>query len=42
MSTEQPLIVLADVAKVYKLEEVEVRALDGVDMVMRAVQVSRP
>lgn len=40
MSTEQPLIVLADVAKVYKLEEVEVRALDGVDMVMQRGEYS--
>jgi ABC-type lipoprotein export system ATPase subunit len=40
MSTELPLIVLADVAKVYKLEEVEVRALDGVDMVMQRGEYS--
>jgi len=40
MSTEQPLIALADVAKVYKLEEVEVRALDGVDLVMQRGEYS--
>jgi putative ABC transport system ATP-binding protein len=31
---EQPLIVLTEVSKVYKLEEVEVRALDHVDLTM--------
>jgi putative ABC transport system ATP-binding protein len=30
----KPLIELRDIAKVYKLDEVEVRALDGVDLVM--------
>jgi len=37
---EQPLIELRDVAKVYKLEEVEVRALDGVDLVMQRGEYS--
>lgn len=37
---ESPLISLTDVAKVYKLEEVEVRALDGVDMVMQRGEYS--
>lgn len=37
---ENPLISLTDVAKVYKLEEVEVRALDGVDMVMQRGEYS--
>ncbi|MFN5393973.1 MAG: ABC transporter ATP-binding protein, partial [Planctomycetota bacterium] len=38
--TDQPLIELNDVAKVYKLEEVEVRALDGVDLVMQRGEYS--
>ena len=33
-SSHHALIELRDVAKVYKLEEVEVRALDGVDLIM--------
>jgi putative ABC transport system ATP-binding protein len=37
---ESPLIALTDVAKVYQLEEVEVRALDGVDMVMQRGEYS--
>lgn len=37
---EQPLIELRDVAKVYKLEEIEVRALDGVDLVMQRGEYS--
>lgn len=37
---DQPLIELRDVAKVYKLEEVEVRALDGVDLVMQRGEYS--
>ena len=32
---ERPLIVLDDVAKVYKLDEIEVRALDGVNLEMQ-------
>ena len=32
--THKPLIELREIAKVYKLDEVEVRALDGVDLVM--------
>lgn len=39
-ATEEPLIELKDVAKVYKLEEVEVRALDGVDLVMQRGEYS--
>lgn len=38
--TEQPLIEIRDVAKVYTLEEVEVRALDGVDLVMQRGEYS--
>lgn len=38
--TEQPLIALTNVAKVYQLEEVEVRALDGVDMTMQRGEYS--
>lgn len=37
---QQALIELKDVAKVYKLEEVEVRALDGVDLVMQRGEYS--
>lgn len=33
--SQHALIELRDVAKVYKLEEVEVRALDGVDLIMQ-------
>ncbi len=36
----QPLIVLEDVAKVYQLDEVEVRALDGVSLVMQRGEYS--
>lgn len=39
-ATQEPLIELKDVAKVYKLEEVEVRALDGVDLVMQRGEYS--
>ncbi|MCE2750630.1 MAG: ABC transporter ATP-binding protein [Pirellula sp.] len=38
--SDQPLIELRDVAKVYQLEEVEVRALDGVDLVMHRGEYS--
>lgn len=39
-SNQQPLIELVDIAKVYKLEEVEVRALDGVDLRMQRGEYS--
>ncbi len=34
-SASSPLIQLTDVAKVYQLDEVEVRALDGIDLIMK-------
>lgn len=37
---KRALIELRDVAKVYKLEEIEVRALDGVDLVMQRGEYS--
>jgi ABC-type lipoprotein export system ATPase subunit len=40
VTQQRPLIALRDVAKVYQLDEVEVRALDGVDLLMQRGEYS--